>query len=384
MNLSIDEVLSRGVAQILPDKNGLKDLMSTRRIRLYQGFDPSAPSLHLGNFVGLMKLRQFQKLGHEVIFLVGDFSGQIGDPTDKLATRKKLTREQVLQNAKSWKKQASMLLDFAGDNPAKIVFNSKWLDKLSFSDVIELSSHVTVQQLIERDMFQERIKNKAPIYLHEFLYPVVTGYDSVALEVDLEVGGNDQMFNILIGRTLEKALKGKEKYALSTKLLVDKEGKKVGKTTGNALFLDSSPENFYAGIMSFPDEAILLGFELLTEVPLVGLESQIKSNPMKLKKKLAFEIVKLLWGDTYANKSQKIFENTFQKGEATFDTVIPLKENFLATIAPFTSLKSISEAKRMVLQMSIEVNGHVVDNPKFELKSGDKIKIGKKTFGTVK
>jgi len=204
--MDINEVLTRGVQQVLPDKKGLADLMSKRKIKLYQGFDPSAPSLHLGNFVGLMKLRQFQKLGHEVIFLVGDFSGMIGDPTDKLATRTKLTREQVLENAKSWKKQASMLLDFEGDNPAKIVFNSEWLDKLNFKDVIELSSNVTVQQLIERDMFQERIKNKAPIYLHEFLYPVVTGYDSVALEVDLEIGGNDQMFNILIGRTLEKAI----------------------------------------------------------------------------------------------------------------------------------------------------------------------------------
>lgn len=166
--ITIEEVLTRGVNQVLPDKKGLSDLMSKRKIKLYQGFDPSAPSLHLGNFVGLMKLRQFQKLGHEVIFLVGDFSGMIGDPTDKSATRKKLTREETLKNAKAWKKQASMLLDFDGENAAKIVFNSKWLDKLNFKDIIELSSNVTVQQLIERDMFQERIKTKAPIYLHEF------------------------------------------------------------------------------------------------------------------------------------------------------------------------------------------------------------------------
>jgi len=330
-----------------------------------------------------MKLRQFQKLGHEVIFLVGDFSGMIGDPSDKLATRKKLTREEVLENAKAWKKQASMLLDFDGDNPAKIVFNSEWLDRLNFKDVIELTSNVTVQQLIERDMFQERIKTGAPIYLHEFLYPVVTGYDSIALEVDLEIGGNDQMFNIMIGRTLEKALINKDKYALTTKLLVDKEGKKVGKTTGNALFLDSTPENFYAGIMSFPDEVILLGFELLTELDLTGLEDKIKENPMTEKKHLAFEIVKLLWGEESAKKAEEAFENTFQKREASFDTKIKLEENLLSTIAPFTSLKSLSDAKRLVSQGAIEVNGQTIKDANSIIKKGDTIKIGKKIFGTL-
>lgn len=382
--MTIDDVLTRGVQQVLPDKKGLAELMAKRKIKLYQGFDPSAPSLHLGNFVGLMKLRQFQKLGHEVIFLVGDFSGMIGDPTDKLATRKKLTREEVLENAKSWKKQASMLLDFDGDNPAKIVFNSTWLDKLSFKDVIELTSHVTVNQLLERDMFQERIKNNSPIFVHEFLYPIVTGYDSVALEVDLEIGGNDQLFNILVGRTLEKALINKEKYALSLKLLVDKEGKKVGKTTGNALFLDSTPENFYAGIMSFPDEVIYDSFELLTENNLDGLKEEIEKDPMQMKKKLAFEIVKLLWGEESAKSGQNNFSDNFQKDNANFDTEIELKENLIATIAPHTALKSLGEAKRLVAQNAIEINGETVTDINFSIKNGDKIKIGKKIFGTIK
>jgi tyrosyl-tRNA synthetase len=163
----IDEVLTRGVVEVLPSKEGLADLMAKKKIRLYQGFDPSMPSLHLGNFVGLMKLRQFQKLGHEVIFLVGDFTGMIGDPTDKLATRKKLTREEVLTNAKAWKAQAEKLISFDSPNPAKIIFNSKWSDKVTFKDLIEICSNLTVQQLIERDMFQERLKKNAPIYLHE-------------------------------------------------------------------------------------------------------------------------------------------------------------------------------------------------------------------------
>ena len=252
----IDKVLTRGVEQVLPSKKDLAGLMGKKKITLYQGFDPSMPSLHLGNFVGLMKLRAFQKLGHKVIFLVGDFTGMIGDPTDKLATRKKLTREEVLENSKKWKKQASRVLRFTGLNKAELKFNSTWLDKVSFKDLIEITSNFTIQQLIERDMYQQRIKKGKPIHLHEFLYPVAQGYDSVCMDVDLEIGGSDQTFNMLAGRALMKAIKGKQKYVLATKLLVDKEGEKVGKTTGNALFLDTTPDNFYGGIMSFPDEVI--------------------------------------------------------------------------------------------------------------------------------
>lgn len=377
----IEKVLTRGVEQILPDKKGLAELMAKKKIKLYQGFDPSMPSLHLGHFVGLMKLRQFQKLGHEVIFLVGDFTGMIGDPTDKLATRKKLTRKQVLENAKSWKAQAGKVLNFEGKNPAQIIFNSEWSDKITFKDLIEITSNLTVQQLIERDMFQQRLKESKPIHLHEFLYPVAQGYDSVAMDVDLEIGGSDQIFNMLIGRALMKAIKGKGKYVLATKLLIDKEGKKAGKTTGNALFLDSTPENFYAGVMSFPDEVIFLGFELLTETYLDGLEEKIKKDPMGQKKRLAFEIVKLLWGEEKAKKAQEEFERTFQEQKPTYNTKILLKGNLAATIAVFTS--SISEAKRLINQGGVDVNGQQADIS-YQLKVGDKIKIGKKLFGTVK
>ena len=249
----IDEVLTRGVEQILPNKEGLKKLMTERKITLYQGFDPTMPSLHLGNYAGLLKLRAFQKLGHKVVFLIGDFTGMIGDPTDKLTTRKQLTRNEVVKNSKDWKRIVGKLLDLDGKNKVEILFNSDWLDKVSFKDLIEVTSKFTVQQMIERDMFQERLKRNLPIHLHEFLYPVAQAIDSVQMQIDLEVGGNDQLFNMLAGRNLMKALKSKEKYVLTTKLLVDKEGKKVGKTTGNALFLDVPPEEFYAGIMSFPD-----------------------------------------------------------------------------------------------------------------------------------
>ena len=379
----IDDVLTRGVQQVLPVKKDLANLLAKRRIKVYQGFDPSAPSLHLGNFVGLMKLRQFQKLGHKVIFLVGDFTGMIGDPTDKLTTRKKLTREQVLENAKAWYKQAGKVLDFKGKNPAKIIFNSEWSDKVTFKDLIEITSNLTVQQMIERDMFQERIKQNAPIYLHEFLYPVAQGFDSVHMDVDLEIGGNDQLFNMMVGRTLMKAIKGKEKFVLTTKLLVDKEGKKVGKTTGNALFLDSDPNDFYTGIMSFPDEVILLSFELLTEIPLDGLAKKINKNPMQEKKHLAFEIVKFLWGEDSAATAQNKFEKTFQDRTPEFNTKVIWSNSLSDTISPYTSMGSISEAKRLIQQGGVKINDIKITDPNYIAMDGDKIKIGKRTFGTI-
>lgn len=376
----INEVLTRGVENVLPDKKGLADLMAKKKIKLYQGFDPSMPSLHLGNFVGLMKLRQFQKLGHEVIFLVGDFTGMIGDPTDKLATRKKLTREQVLENAKAWKKQIAMLLDLEGNNPAKIMFNSEWSDKISFKDLIEITSNFTVQQMIERDMFQERLKKNEPIYLHEFLYPVAQAQDCIEMDVDLEIGGSDQLFNMMGGRTLMKAVKGKEKYVLATKLLIDKDGQKVGKTTGNALFLDSTPENFYAGVMSFPDETIELGFELLTEVPMDGIAQKVKASPMLEKKRLAFEIVKLLWGEESAKKAQKSFEKTFQERAPEFNIKVKAGDSLAKTIIPFTSRQSMGGAKELIKQNAVDLNGKTVTDGSVKIEVGDEIKVGERTF----
>ena len=342
------------------------------------------PSLHLGNLVGILKLRQFQKLGHEVIFLIGDFTGMIGDPTDKVTARKKLSREEVLKNTEKWKEQVGKILSFEGDNPAKILYNSEWNDKKTFKDLIEITSNFTVQQMIERDMFELRLKKNEPIYLSEFLYPVAQGIDTVEMDVDLEIGGSDQIFNMLAGRTLMKALKSKEKYVLATKLLVDKEGNKVGKTAGNALFLDATSENFYAGIMSFPDEAIFTGFELLTEVDLTGLDEKIKKDPMGEKKRLASEIVGTLWGEDSAKLSQEYFETTFQERKPEYNLEVPAKDSFAGTIAPYTSLASISEAKRLIGAGAVEVGGKVIKDTNYQPKSGDEIKVGKKTFLKVK
>jgi len=383
----IQNLLTRGVEKIYPSKEELdKVLRSGKKLKLYQGFDPSMPSLHLGNFVGLMKLRQFQKLGHEVIFLVGDFTGMIGDPTDKSASRKMLTREETLKNAQTWKDQASRILAFEGANPVKLMFNSDWLDKVSFKDLIDYTSHFTYQQLIERDMFQKRLENDKPIFLHEFLYPVAQAIDCVIMDVDLEIGGNDQTFNMLAGRTLMKALKAKEKYVLTTKLLVDAEGNKVGKTTGNALFLDSTPENFYGGIMAFPDEVISLGFELLTETSLEGSEELAKKDPMSEKKRLAFEIIKLLWEETSAQKAQAQFENTFQKKEMPTLETKNIKNNHLEdALIELNFTNSKSEAKRLIEQGAVDVDGNKVLDPNFLLIENIDIliKVGKTKFARI-
>ena len=374
----INTVLTRGVDQILPSKDELASLMKKRKITLYQGFDPSMPNLHLGNIVGLRKLAQFQKLGHNVIFLVGDFTGMIGDPTDKLAARKKLTRKEVLANTKAWKDQAGKVLDFEGDNKAVFKFNSEWLDKLTFKDLIDYCSYFTVQQMIERKMFQKRLETEKPIYLHEFLYPLAQAIDSLKMKVDLEIGGNDQMFNMLAGRSLVGSVDKREKYVLTTKLITDNTGEKAGKTTGNTLFLNSTPEEFYGGVMSFSDEILFLSFELLTDIKLDGLEEKIKTDPMEYKKTLAFDIVKQLWNESAAKKAQLTFKKTFQEKAPSYDKSIKANKDLLSTIEELVGSKS--ETKRLIAQGAVDVNDKKIDNPLSKVKSDDKIKIGKRIF----
>ncbi|MDD5071473.1 MAG: tyrosine--tRNA ligase [Patescibacteria group bacterium] len=400
----IKEVLERGVENIYPDRNSLeKVLLSGKRIKLYCGFDPSASSLHIGNAIQLNKLAQFQALGHEVIFLIGDFTGMIGDPTDKSAARKKMTRKEVLANAKNYKKQASAYLNFSGSNPAKIMYNSKWHDKLNFKDLIEVTSNFTAQQMFARDMFQERIKQEKPIYLHEFLYPVAQAYDSVVMDVDLEIGGNDQMFNMLCGRDLMKAMKGKEKFVLTTELLVDPTGKKMGKTEGNIVNLDENPKDMYGKIMSWPDGVIIPGFELCTKIPMDEAEkikkelAGGKANPRDFKMKLAYEITKINWGEKKAQEAQEYFIKTIQKKEAP-DEVRSKKlsppgrdgkvksSNIVDLLVEVELASSKSEARRLIEQGGIKVEGEVVKdiNKKIEIKKdGVLVQRGKRQFVRV-
>lgn len=379
----IDQLLTRRVAKILPSKEELeKILRSGKKLHLYQGFDPSSANLHIGHLVGLLQLKMFQDLGHEIVFLIGDFTAMIGDPTDKSAARPKLDREEVLKNATTYKEQAGKILDFSGPNSAQMKFNSEWLDKLSLADIIELASNFTVQQMIERDMFQERLKQEKPIFLHELLYPLMVTYDAIAMDVDLEVGGNDQLFNMMVGRQLIKQTNHKDKFVITTKLLTDSEGKKIGKTTGNAINLFGDPNNLFGQIMSLPDDTTIPAFKLITTLPLAEIEALRQSlNPMDLKKRLSFEIVSMCHGASAAQTAQINFEQTFQNQASQYDTPIVLGNNLAGTISP--EVGSTSEAKRLIRQGSVDVSGATINDPTYQVKAGDNIKIGKKIFRKV-
>jgi tyrosyl-tRNA synthetase len=392
----IDEVLERGVEQIFPDKAALKKkLMSGERISLYCGFDPSAPALHIGNAIQLNKLRQFQELGHDVIFLIGDFTGMIGDPTDKAVARKTMTREELLENSKEYQKQASGYLKFDGDNPARVLYNSQWSDKLSFNDIIKLASNFTAQQTLARDMFKKRIADGKDLFLHEFLYPMMQAYDSVAMDVDLEIGGNDQMFNMLAGRTLMKKMKNKEKFVMTTKLLTDENGKKMGKTEGNVVWLNQEPEDMYGAVMSWADGAIAIGLELATALPMIEVEkikqalSDEKNNPRDYKIKLAYEMVKINHGEKAAERAQEDFVSKFQKRDVTVDVPaieIKISANLVEILMENKLAQSHADAKRKISQGGISIDGVKIDiNTKITPEMNGKIlKVGKKDFRKIK
>ncbi|MFH0840820.1 MAG: tyrosine--tRNA ligase [bacterium] len=391
----IKDILERGVEKIYPDPEKLSELLkSGTKLKIYCGFDPSAKSLHIGNAVLINKLAQFQALGHEVIFLIGDFTGMIGDPTDKQAVRKTLTRKEAKENSKNYKAQASKFLQFSGSNKAKLMYNSKWQDKLNFKDLIELASHFTVQQMIQRDMFQERLKTEKPIYLHEFLYPLAQGYDSVVLDVDLEIGGNDQMFNMMAGRNLMKQTNKKEKFVLTLKLLVDGDGNKMGKTTGNALFLDIDAQNMYGIIMSWPDDVIALGFELCTKVPFDKVKEIKKQladpniNPRDLKMKLALEITKIVHGEDKANQAREHFVSTVQNKEIPdkIPEIIVGEGTIIldAAVKYFANKRSNGEIRRLFTGGGVTINNHKIDDFKHKVKDQDIVKIGKRDWFKVK
>ncbi len=384
----IDQLLTRGVENIYPNKDFLKDVLkSGKQLTLYTGYDPTSPTLHIGHGITMLKLREFQELGHKVIMLIGDFTGMIGDPTDKLSARKQLTREQVLENCKEYQKQASSVLSFEGKNPVEVKYNSEWLSKLSFSDLIELSSHFTVQQMLERDMFQKRLEEEKPVFMHEFMYPMMQGYDSVAMNVDGEVGGNDQTFNMLAGRDLMSELKGKNKFVLTTKLLVDSSGAKMGKTTGNAVSLDQTPEDMFGKAMSWGDDMIVKGLEICTrmdisEIKKIEKELEKGGNPRDFKLVLAYEVVKTFLGDEAAKKGKEYFINTFSKKEIPTDIpeITPSKYDIITVLTESKICKSTSEARQNITQGGVKINEEKVTDIKSEVKKGDVVQKGSRFF----
>lgn len=402
---AIDELLTRGVERIYPSTEALAvALKSGKKLRLYNGIDPTAPTLHIGHGIILKKLRDFQRLGHEVIMLIGDFTGQIGDPTDKLATRKQLTREEILANCRKYKEQASKFLDFKSTkNPVQLRFNSEWSDPLSARDVLEIAAEFTVNQFLARDMFKKRIADKKEIHIHEFLYPLFQGYDSVGMDVDMEVGGNDQTFNMLIGRDMQKR-RGKEKYVFAMKLLVDPTGKKMGKTEGNMITLDDASEKMYEKVMMWGDEMIVSGFELCTDVPIEevqAIEKELKdgkTNPRDVKMHLAREIVTLYHGAVAAKKAEENFRKVFQAkgipdgirnvvfGNSTSISTSSSTSTITTLLVETELVASKSEARRVVEQGGVKVDNKVVRDANAIVKVSKKgvvIQKGKRDFARV-
>lgn len=394
---TINKVLTRGVEGILPSKKGLADLMRKKKIRLYLGIDPTSPDIHLGHTIPLRKLREFQDLGHEVILLIGTFTAQTGDPSGRTEKRRSLALSQIKKNMATYRKQVSKILDF---KKAKVKYNGDWLAKLTFEDLVQLASHFTVPQLLERDMFQERIKEGKEIWISEFLYPLMQGYDSVAMNVDLEVGGTDQTFSMLIGRKLQKIYNKKEKFVLTTSMLPGFDGRKMSKTYGNTVNLTDSPHDMFGKLMSLKDELIMEYFELCTDVPMEEIESLIrgvKKDPMGAKKQLAYEITKMYHGEKKATAAQEEFERVIQKKklprkipECDYPVYLISKYGSLPTVLEITKVAEptmgTSAITRIIEQGGVEIDGRKITDPKEKVR-WDKdrvVKVGKRGYRKIK
>lgn len=381
----IDELLTRGADMVYPDVEWLRgELKSGRRLRVYTGWDPTTTDVHIGHTAWMWKLRQFQELGHEVIVLMGTFTATLGDPSGKADTRKPMTLEETRRNAKGFVQKTKAIFDVPG-NPIAIKANHEWLAKMSFADVIELASHFTVQQMLERDMFQKRMTDGHPIGLHEFLYPLMQGYDSVAMDVDVEVGGTDQTFNMLAGRTLMKKTKNKNKGVLTLHLLTDASGRKIGKSEGNVINIDAAPEDLFGKVMTLPDEVIWRAFEMVTPVSqgqIASWKLQLEDDPRAAKMKLAHELVRIYNDEAAADGAQAHFESVFSRKE------IPVEaEPFsLTSGATWTDVlvdakmcSSKSDARRQIKQGAVKLDGRVIANGDEAARAGI-LQKGKRHF----
>jgi tyrosyl-tRNA synthetase len=368
-------------------------LLSGEKLNIYQGFDPTAPTLHVGHTVGMRKLEDFRKLGHNVIFLIGDFTARIGDPSDKsearASARTVLTEDEISENLKLYVEQASHIIDIDNkDNPVKIMYNSTWLEKLDFGDIIKLASEFTVQQMIKRSMFQKRLEEDKPIYLNEFMYPLMQGYDSVMMDIDVEVGGNDQLFNMLAGRDMVRNHLDKEKIVIAGKLLTTAQGDKMGKSEGNMIKLSDDPKNIYGKVMAFTDDQIVDAFELLTSAGLDEIEEVKKrfesdENPMKLKKELAFRITSEFKTKKEAKIAEEYFETVFQnksvKTELKEVTVKEKEYNILDLITGAKLAPSKSQARRLIEQNAVSIDDEKINDWQMSITLTEPIviKVGK-------
>jgi tyrosyl-tRNA synthetase len=392
---SVEEQLAlikRGAEEVLVEAELIEKLKRGQPLRIKAGFDPTAPDLHLGHTVLINKLRQFQELGHQVVFLIGDFTGMIGDPSGKSATRPPLTREQVLDNAETYKAQVFKILD-----PAKteVAFNSTWMDQLSPADFIRLASQYTVARMLERDDFSKRYATNQPIAIHEFLYPLVQGYDSVALKADVELGGTDQKFNLLMGRELQRAYGQEAQTILTMPLLEGLDGvKKMSKSLGNYVGIQEAPGVMYNKLVSIPDALMwryfeLLSFRSMAEIEAFKADVVAGANPRDIKIKLAEEIVARFHGEEAAANAHRSAGNRMKEGELPDD--LPEVEVVSAEDLPIASLlnkaglvKNAAGARDLLNAGSVRIDGEVVDRTFiYKLGSTHVCQAGKKAFARV-
>lgn len=392
---SVEEQLAlikRGAEEVLVEAELIEKLKTGRPLRIKAGFDPTAPDLHLGHTVLINKLRQFQELGHQVVFLIGDFTGMIGDPSGKSATRPPLTREQVLENAETYKSQVFKILD---PERTEVAFNSTWMDQLSPADFIRLSSQYTVARMLERDDFSKRYATNQPIAIHEFLYPLVQGYDSVALRADVELGGTDQKFNLLMGRELQRAYGQASQCIVTMPLLEGLDGvKKMSKSLGNYVGIQEAPGVMYNKLVSMPDSLMWRYFELLSfrsmeEIQQFKRDVEAGANPRDIKIKLAEEIVARFHGEEAAATAHRSAGNRMKDGELPED--LPEVELLASEGMPVSSVlnkaglvKNAAAARDLLAAGSVRVDGQVVDRSfVFELGKSHVCQAGKKAFARI-
>ncbi|MDA0376238.1 MAG: tyrosine--tRNA ligase [bacterium] len=375
----MSDLLTRGVTNVTPKDLAEKKLKAGKPIRVYLGIDPTGAHLHLGHSVPLRKLQAFADAGNEVIFLIGSFTAMIGDPTGQDKMRAALTKEDVEKNFENYKKQAEKVLDFS---KIEIRYNHEWLEKLGFEDIAKLASHITVQQMLERDMFDKRMKEGNPITVTEFLYPLMVGYDSVELDVDCELGGNDQYFNMLAGRTLQKAFGKREKFVLTTKLIEGTDGRKMSKTYDNCVYLDDDAHDMFGKIMSVNDELMGTYFECCTDVPMDEVKTILASSPREAKARLAKEIVTLYHSAEGAEGAEVNFNAVFKDGGVPDDIeVIEVAEGakVIDVLVDKGLISSKSEGRRLVEQGGIKKDDVAIDSIDAETEEGI-YKVGKRKF----
>ena len=383
-------IFERGVDEILPLEELKKKLQKNKPLRIKVGFDPSAPDLHLGHTVVINKMRQLQDLGHEIIFLIGDFTGMIGDPSGKNVTRKPLTKAEILENSKSYQEQVFKILD---KDKTRIAFNSEWMGKMSSAEIISLASKQTVARMLERDDFSKRYKSEQAISIHEFLYPLVQGYDSIALQADMELGGTDQKFNLLMGRDLQKQAGKEPQVILTMPLLEGLDGvQKMSKSLDNYIGIDETPDDMFGKLMSISDDLMWRYLELLSFESLETIESWKKEvedgeNPRNIKFRLAEEIITRFHSNELAKQAQQNFIDRFAKNQTPdkMDEFTFPKGTKIANLLKDSNLvSSTSEAFRMIKQGAAKMDGEKITNNNLELTVGTSVyQVGKRKFARV-